>query len=94
MAWKSYLSSFTKENGDYTDEIFEIYFGKKELKVSPKRWQQEIAKAYMYVVECADGTLYTELHHRCRTSPQTHNRQLPVCQKSPPVKLLYSESLR
>ena len=30
MAWKSFhLSLMHKENGDYTDEIFEIYFGKK-----------------------------------------------------------------
>lgn len=29
MAWKSFHLFVHKENGDYTDEIFEIYFGKK-----------------------------------------------------------------
>ncbi len=48
-----------------------------------------------YVVECADGTLYTGYTTDVGTSPQTHNSQArgaKYTRARPPVKLLYSEA--
>ncbi len=67
-----------KENGDYTDEIHEIYFGKK---------------GYMYVLECADGSLYTGYTTDVQRRLATHNagKGAKYTRGKLPVKLLYSE---
>ena len=75
-----------KENGDYTDDIFEIYYGKTEEKTN---------KAYMYVVECADGTLYTGYTTNVEKRIKTHNsgKGAKYTRSRLPVKLIYQKKL-
>ena len=82
-----------KENGDYTDEIFEIYFGKKTEGKSQTMIEKD-SKAYMYVVECADGTLYTGYTTDVERRLKTHNagKGAKYTRARLPVKLLYSEA--
>lgn len=70
-----------KDNGDYTDEIHEIYFGKDH-------------KAYMYVLECADGSLYTGYTTDLDKRIATHNagKGAKYTKTRLPVKLIYSET--
>lgn len=75
-----------KANGDYTDDIFEIYFGKKAEQKADK-------KAYMYVLECADGTLYTGYTTDIDKRLKAHNsgKGAKYTKHRLPVKLLYQE---
>ncbi len=72
-----------RENGDYTDEIFEIYFGKNAKQ-----------KAYMYVLECADGSLYTGYTTDLEKRLSAHNagKGAKYTKSRRPVRLLYSET--
>ena len=74
-----------KENGEYTDDIFEVYYGKKERKTK---------RAYMYVVECIDGTLYTGYTTDVERRIKTHNagKGAKYTKSRLPVKLIYQES--
>ncbi len=76
-----------KANGDYTDEIFEIYFGKKAEPQAEK-------EAYMYVLECADGTLYTGYTTDIDKRLKAHNagKGAKYTKSRLPVKLLYQEA--
>lgn len=76
-----------KENGDYTDEIFEIYFGKSEKTNDEK-------KAYMYVLECSDGSLYTGYTTDIDKRLKAHNsgKGAKYTKARLPVKLIYQES--
>ncbi|MGT2742116.1 GIY-YIG nuclease family protein [Streptococcus plurextorum] len=76
-----------KANGDYTDEIFAIYFGKKAEPQTSK-------KAYMYVLECADGTLYTGYTTNIEKRLKAHNsgKGAKYTKSRLPVKLLYQET--
>lgn len=69
------------DNGDYTDEIHEIYFGKDH-------------KAYMYVLECADGSLYTGYTTDLDKRIATHKagKGAKYTKTRLPVKLIYSET--
>lgn len=70
-----------KDNGDYTDEIHHIYFGKNH-------------RAYMYVLECADGSLYTGYTTDLDKRLATHNagKGAKYTKSRLPVKLLYHET--
>ncbi|WP_165210084.1 GIY-YIG nuclease family protein [Streptococcus tangpeifui] len=70
-----------KGNGDYTDEIHDIYFGKNH-------------KAYMYVLECADGSLYTGYTTDLDKRLAKHNagKGAKYTKARLPVKLIYSET--
>ncbi|AXQ78264.1 methyltransferase [Streptococcus chenjunshii] len=72
-----------KDNGEYTDEVFAIYFGKE---TGPR--------AYMYVLECADGSLYTGYTTDLKKRLKTHNagKGAKYTKGRLPVKLLYWES--
>ena len=52
------------------------------------------SKAYMYVVECADGTLYTGYTTDVERRLKTHNagKGAKYTRARLPVKLLYSEA--
>ena len=52
------------------------------------------SKAYMYVVECADGTLYTGYTTDVERRLRTHNagKGAKYTRARLPVKLLYSEA--
>ena len=52
------------------------------------------SKAYMYVVECADGTLYTGYTTDVERRLKTHNsgKGAKYTRARLPVKLLYSET--
>ena len=82
-----------KKNGDYTDEIFEIYFGKKTESESQTMAEKD-SKAYMYVVECSDGTLYTGYTTDVGRRLKTHNsgKGAKYTRARLPVKLIYSEA--
>lgn len=70
-----------KDNGDYTDAVHTIYFGKS-------------SKAYMYVVECADGSLYTGYTTDLTKRIAAHNagKGAKYTKARRPVKLIYSEA--
>lgn len=70
-----------KDNGDYTDDIHHIYFGKNH-------------RAYMYVLECADGSLYTGYTTDLDKRLATHNagKGAKYTKSRLPVKLLYHET--
>lgn len=72
-----------KDNGDYTDEISEIYFGTNKIQT-----------ACMYVLECADGSLYTgyttDLNRRLKA--HSSGRGAKYTRSRLPVKLIYSET--
>lgn len=71
-----------KENGDYTDEIHAIYFGKPKEK-----------EAYLYVLECSDGSLYTGYSTDVEKRLKTHNagKGAKYTKARLPVKLVYQE---
>lgn len=70
-----------KDNGDYTDEIHEIYFG-------------DLHQAYMYVLQCADGSLYTGYTTDLERRIATHNagKGAKYTKSRLPVELLYYET--
>lgn len=71
-----------EDNGDYTKTIFNIYFGQKEEKHS-----------YLYVLKCADNTLYTGYTTDIDKRLSTHNagKGAKYTRSRLPVTLLYSE---
>lgn len=71
------------DNGNYTKAIEEIYFGKPELD----------KKAYLYVLECADNTLYTGYTTDVAKRLAVHNagKGAKYTKARLPVKLLYQE---
>ena len=70
-----------KPNGDYTDAIHDIYFGPNH-------------KAYMYVLKCADGSLYTGYTTDLDKRLATHNagKGAKYTKSRLPVDLLYYET--
>ncbi len=70
-----------KDNGDYTDAIHDIYFGPDH-------------KAYMYVLKCADGSLYTGYTTDLDKRLATHNagKGAKYTKSRLPVDLLYYET--
>ncbi len=64
------------------------------LKSIMEKTERKTKKAYMYVVECSDGTLYTgyttDIQHRIKT----HNagKGAKYTRSRLPVKLIYQES--
>lgn len=70
-----------KPNGDYTDAIHDIYFGPNH-------------KAYMYVLKCADGSLYTGYTTDLDKRLATHNagKGAKYTKSRLPVALLYYET--
>ncbi|WP_057490744.1 GIY-YIG nuclease family protein [Streptococcus orisasini] len=70
-----------KNNGDYTDEIHDIYFGKDH-------------KAYMYVLKCADGSLYTGYTTDIDKRLATHQagKGAKYTKTRLPVELVYVET--
>ncbi|MGT2906651.1 GIY-YIG nuclease family protein [Streptococcus dentiloxodontae] len=81
-----------KESGDYTDAIFEIYFGKM-AEQTMKNKPSSTKKAYMYVLECADGSLYTGYTTDIDKRLKTHNvgKGAKYTKARLPVRLIYSE---
>lgn len=71
------------DNGNYTDEIFDIYFGLNHTNT-----------AYMYVLECADGSLYTGYTTNLEKRVTAHNqgKGAKYTRSRLPVKLIYSEA--
>lgn len=69
-----------KDNGDYTDDIYEIYFGKGH-------------QAYMYVLKCADDSLYTGYTTDIKKRLATHNagKGAKYTRARLPVELIYVE---
>ncbi|EHJ52061.1 GIY-YIG nuclease family protein [Streptococcus macacae] len=72
-----------KDNGDYTDDVFEIYFGKKQAG----------KKGYMYVLKCSDNTLYTGYTTDIKKRVSTHNsgKGAKYTKARLPVELIYWE---
>ncbi|WP_019777757.1 GIY-YIG nuclease family protein [Streptococcus sobrinus] len=70
-----------KPNGDYIDAIHDIYFGPNH-------------KAYMYVLKCADGSLYTGYTTDLDKRLATHNagKGAKYTKSRLPVDLLYYET--
>ena len=70
-----------KPNGDYTDAIHDIYFGPDH-------------KAYMYVLKCADGSLYTGYTTDLDKRLATHNagKGAKYTKARLPVELVYYET--
>ena len=70
-----------KDNGDYTDEIHDIYFGKEH-------------HAYMYVLRCADDSLYTGYTTHLEKRLATHNagKGAKYTKTRLPVELIYFET--
>lgn len=58
------------------------------------KMEKKIKKAYMYVVECADGTLYTGYTTDIDKRIKTHNsgKGAKYTRNRLPVKLIYQES--
>lgn len=74
-----------KENGEYTDEIHNIYYGNPKEK-----------EAYLYVLECADKTLYTGYSTDVTKRLKTHNsgKGAKYTKSRLPVKLIYQEKFK
>ncbi|AND79704.1 GIY-YIG nuclease family protein [Streptococcus pantholopis] len=72
-----------KDNGEYTDQVAAMYFG---TDAQPQ--------AYMYVLECADGSLYTGYTTNLKKRLKTHNagKGAKYTKSRLPVKLLYWEA--
>lgn len=64
------------------------------LKFIMEKTKEKPNKAYMYVVECADGTLYTGYTTNIEQRIQTHNsgKGAKYTRSRLPVKLIYQES--
>lgn len=73
-----------KDNGDYTDDISQIYFGQP----------QQQKKAYMYVVRCSDDTLYTGYTTDIDKRIAAHNsgKGAKYTKARLPVTLIYHEA--
>ena len=59
-----------------------------------EKTEEKTKKAYMYVVECADGTLYTGYTTNVEKRIKTHNsgKGAKYTRSRLPVKLIYQES--
>ena len=64
------------------------------LKFIMEKTEEKTKKAYMYVVECADGTLYTGYTTNVEKRIKTHNsgKGAKYTRSRLPVKLIYQES--
>ncbi len=64
------------------------------LKFIMEKTEEKTKKAYMYVVECADGTLYTGYTTNVQKRIKTHNsgKGAKYTRSRLPVKLIYQES--
>lgn len=64
------------------------------LKFIMEKTEEKTKKAYMYVVECADGTLYTGYTTNVERRIKTHNsgKGAKYTRSRLPVKLIYQES--
>ncbi|SDJ60150.1 GIY-YIG nuclease family protein [Streptococcus gallolyticus] len=59
-----------------------------------EKTEEKTKKSYMYVVECADGTLYTGYTTNVEKRIKTHNsgKGAKYTRSRLPVKLIYQES--
>ncbi len=64
------------------------------LKSIMEKTERKTKRAYMYVVECADGTLYTGYTTDVERRIKTHNagKGAKYTKSRLPVKLIYQES--
>ncbi|KXT78333.1 GIY-YIG nuclease family protein [Streptococcus sp. DD13] len=74
-----------QENGEYSPEIQQIYFGKKEEAIKKP--------AYLYVLKCGDGSLYTgyTTDVKRRVSLHQKGRGAKYTRSHLPVELVYVE---
>ena len=64
------------------------------MKSIMEKTEEKTNKAYMYVVECADGTLYTGYTTNVEKRIKTHNsgKGAKYTRSRLPVKLIYQKS--